>query len=257
MHIYDCTNKHLPELASNAEWKDMKKSKNLYPSVTTILKYLPNDFINDIWKPQKYIDLAREYPDLNHKEITAKTWGELPDVETKEIIPSSDFGSRGHKALEELAMKDIDEDYKITSPDAWLDFVKPTFDLMYSKFDPMRVEHAVCYDAGNSRFCGTIDLLCGLRDSAEKSEDYELCLVDYKFRKNISTYQSDVCQLAIESFMIKQNLGLSYLPRIYSMLINVATGKPKLIEYNTKKTADAALLFMSVAEMVCRSKEIV
>tara|TARA_E500000178_G_scaffold313311_1_gene330618 strand:- start:21 stop:767 length:747 start_codon:yes stop_codon:yes gene_type:complete len=246
MHIYDCTNKYQPQLTDKTRWSDIKEP-NLYPSVTTILKYLPNDFLNDIWKPKKLLEIFKDNPDITPQEAVSKSWGELKDVETNEIIPSSEFGTRGHKALEELSKHNIDENYQIKSSRAWLDFVQPAFDMLLSVIDPLCVERSYCYDNLSSRFCGTVDVL------GEKDEG--LALVDYKFRKNNNVYDSDKCQLAIESFMVKEYLSLNYVPKIYSIIIDTK-GNPFLHSYTEEDCAWYAKLFLLTADMVCHHKKI-
>jgi hypothetical protein len=59
-HFYDCSKK--VALLSQSTTPPQARKANHYPSVTTILGILKSDFVDNIWKPRKIVELARENP---------------------------------------------------------------------------------------------------------------------------------------------------------------------------------------------------
>jgi len=202
-----------------------RKHGSALVSVTTLLGYLPNDYINNIWKPKKYVELGREHPDLDASEITALMWGVRTCPETGEEISSSDFGTRAHARLEDH-MNGIIQGEDILRNHPYDPIVAQTVRwLSDNGFTPVQAEKMVaCEKRGTA---GTIDLI------ALKEE--KLCLLDYKFRDCPSGegkfYDKDVAQLAVEANIVAEQYRLDYIPGCLSICIDTNTGVPHVKQW--------------------------
>lgn len=257
MHIYDYTDRDNPVLSDQDSYSAIKRDSNLYPSVTSINKYIPNDFINDIWLPQKTVELKENNPHMTWLDIRQHLWGfvSLPADENDphtEVVPSSEFGTMAHEALENLIRRDIFMDKSAEVEERWENFVKPTFkQIKKLSLTPVYVEKLVC--CHKMRVAGRIDLIA--RD--EKTNKY--VLLDYKFRKpakTISPRDSDAAQLAIEAEMFANDEGLGYIPKICTVVVDNVSGKPKFIWYTDKKADWARRIFKITRDLVFMYKKL-
>jgi len=252
MHIYDYTDIEKPFLSDERSFTKVRDDVNLYPSVTTITKYIPNDFINDIWLPKTMIELKELNPHLDWKEIKELSWGivDLPvDKEdpVSDSASSSEFGTLGHKAIEDLIRRDIFKDDTIKIESRWEDFVRPVLTGIQDELlTPVYVEKLVCCHF--NRVAGTIDLI------ARDDNSGRYVLLDYKFRKPTKNKpqprDTDCAQLAIEADMFAKEAGLSYIPKICTVVVDNTTGNPTFIWYSPEKTSWAKELFEKTRDMI-------
>jgi hypothetical protein len=234
MHIYDYTNPDSPFLSEETSITSIRKNINLFPSVTTILKMIPNPFL-DKWKCSKYVELARKYPEKCPQEISDLAWGQVRDPYGN-MLSSSDFGTLAHKCLEDyINGDDMDE--------AWHEFVsKVIFEIDDLNLSDIKSEYLIADE--QLRVAGTIDLL------AKKDDRY--VLLDYKFRNCKGTgkfYDSDCYQLSIESFFVQQKFNLTYLPKICSICVDVNTGLPYLKWWSQKKLDKGIQVFLDARDL--------
>jgi len=209
-----------------------RKSKTkVYASVTTKLAYAPNAFMSQ-WKDKEIVRLAREHPDLSLEELQDLRWGTrtMPDGST---VSSSEFGSAVHEQLELATLALIDgADYHNLE---WLCYYRPFMSwLSAEQVTPTHAEFKVCSERYNT--AGTLDGV-GIKDG-------KVILWDFKTRAGnnlkTKTYEKDAMQLAVEADIIKSDLGLDYMPRIYTIIVDAETGAvhPKLW---TEKMQEKAL----------------
>jgi len=234
MHIYDYTDNNNPFLSDETSITSIRKNENLYPSVTTILKVIPNPFL-DKWKCSKFVELARKYPNKCPQEISDLAWGRVEDPKGN-VLPSSEFGTIAHKCLEDMINgDDIDRDWAEFLFNAYMEIDK----LYLSDMNP----EYLAYDQ-DLRVAGTIDLLAKMDD--------KYVLLDYKFRNckgKGKFYDSDCYQLSIESFFIQQEFKLTYLPKICSICVDVNTGLPYFKWWSKNKLDRGIQVFLDAREL--------
>tara|TARA_R100001509_G_scaffold132838_2_gene86368 strand:+ start:393 stop:1130 length:738 start_codon:yes stop_codon:yes gene_type:complete len=235
MHIYNFNDLDNPRLAQDAKLADVRKNPMFYPSVTTIIKVIPNYFIDE-WKANKYIDLARQFPDESYDKIKERAWGYAisPHGEDMKV---SDFGTKAHKELEYIFNHDDRAD------DKWADFLIQAYDEIIDMVEPMETEALIANH--ELRVAGTIDLI------AKKGSKY--VLLDYKFRNcekgSGKFYDSDCYQLSIESLFLKQVYRLNYLPKICSVCICNVTGETYIKWWTQKKLDNGIENFLNARDL--------
>lgn len=212
-HFYDCKKK--VAILSRSTTPPQARKANHYPSVTTILGILKSDFIDNIWKPKKIAELAREHPSIEAGSVADLTYGQYPHPETGDMIPSSEFGTSVHARIEELvlAMRDgFGVDYN-----AYNDWAEPF--LVWLEDNNVEVINAeeVVY-SHRMRIAGSVDFIGEM--------DGKIFLADYKCRSCKGSgkgkfYDKDCSQLSIESWMYARMYGLDYLPAVRSICIDV------------------------------------
>ena len=217
-----------------------RKHGSALVSVTTLLGYLPSDYINNVWKPQQYVKHARE-TDLDVEQIRARMWGERTCPETGNVISSSDFGTNAHARLEEH-MNAIIEGHDLLRDDPYDPIVSQTVRFLeLNGFTPIAAERMMaCEERGTA---GTIDLV------AEK--DGKICLMDYKFRscpdgKGKFYPEKDCSQLAVEAQMVMEQDGLDYFPDCYSICVDTETGTPHVKQWTGAAVKKGLQRFLSV-----------
>jgi hypothetical protein len=184
----------------------------MYPSVTTILNIIPNPFI-DKWKVKRAIELKGENPDMKYEDIVQLMWGLAICPKTGERIASSDFGTLAHDRLEKLVNARIDQ--TSIESDPYDDFAQPVMDY-FDEHEIDFVEAETLISCHEMKIAGRLDLVA--------KKDGKICLFDYKFRDCSGKdkgkfYDKDCYQLAIESHMYMNAMGLEYFPDIYSVCI--------------------------------------
>lgn len=236
MHIYDYSDKDNPKLSEIETVTKIREMPWMYPSVTTILKAIPNPFI-ETWRVKKAIELKSENPDATYEEINELMWGLPKCPETGDAIPSRDFGTRAHGRIEDLAniwIKELIPSFKGDIYDLFdkkindeeLDespydtFAYPILDyFMDNNIKPIETERLIACD--KMKIAGRLDLIAVV--------DSRIALFDYKFRdcsaKNRGKfYDSDCYQLAIEADMLNNIEDLGFIPDIYSVCVCNVTG---------------------------------
>ena len=250
-HFYNCKDL-IPQFEEDIKTPSQarKKSDYIYPSVTTILSIVKDDFIDSIYRPSKLVELAREFPKLHWKDIETLVYGTRTHPATGDTIGSAEFGTAVHKTIENrievFRLENTNLQGTIpneASPyDEWADpFIEW---LRENEIEVLDTEWIVSSDqiktAGSVDFVGT--------DSTGK-----IFLADYKCRTNTKgrakVYPKDCEQLAIESYMIMKNSSLSYLPRCISVIIDCDTKKHYHKEWTRKEIEKGIQNFKNTAKI--------
>ena len=191
------------------------KKGRAYPSVTTVLGIVKDDFLDSIYMPRKLVDLAREHPTQHYSVLKEWCYGFREHPFTGEMISSSEFGTAVHKRIEDWLM---DGEGEATAYDDW---ASP----FISWVNEEGVQVVDCeYIVSDSRFkiAGSIDFI-GL------DKDEKVFLADYKCRTNTKgkakCYDKDCQQLGIEAYMMMKEHKLDYLPGCISVIIDCDTKK--------------------------------
>ena len=218
MHIYDYSNKQKPILSKIESVTKIKDMPWMYPSVTTVLSIIPNTFI-ETWKVKTAIELKGKNPEFTYEHIVQLMWGLPVSPATGQKIPSSEFGTAAHDRVEKLVNSKINNRSVDQAP--YDDFAIPVIEY-FEEQDITPIEAEKLIACHNLKIAGRIDLIA--------KKDDKLCLFDYKFRdcsekEKGKFYDKDCYQLAIESFMVKNDKNLDYLPDIYSICICSSMGK--------------------------------
>ena len=205
-HFYTSSTKpqFLPDVTTAPQ---ARKRGRAYPSVTTVLGIVKDDFLDSIYTPRKLVELAREHPDVHYSILKEWVYGFREHPFTGEMLPSSEFGTAVHKRIEEWL---LDGEGEATAFDDW---AKPFIDWVNDN----DVEVVDCeYIVSDNRFkiAGSIDFI-GVKDGQVFMADYKCRSCDGKGK----FYGKDCKQLAIESVMLAKKLRLDYYPEIRSICI--------------------------------------
>jgi hypothetical protein len=217
------------------------------PSVTTILSGMPNDYLDNTWKPKMLVDLARKYSELDVGRVKELMWGVKQCPKSGDMISSATFGTKAHARMEQLVDGYID-DGMLPMDDPYDDVCKGAFDYILNEpLTPVHTELPI----GSVRLktAGTIDLL-----ALDRKENY--CLIDYKFREcgydyklckhsEGKFYDKDLAQLAIEACMVAELYVLDYIPDIYTFCIDTLTGNLHVKKWSEKKKLRGEKIFMA------------
>ena len=182
------------------------------PSVTTVLGILKDPFIDYIWKPNKLIELSREHPDLDSKQVQDLTYGLVKCADTGNMIPSSEFGTTVHARLEGyVTCEDMEES-------AYDEYAAPFLSFLAREGIEPKFAEFVVYSE-RIRIAGSVDFI-GL------DKDGKYILADYKCRSCKGSgkgkfYDKDCSQLAIEAWMFARMHKLDYIPKCISVCIDV------------------------------------
>lgn len=197
----------------------LKKSPDHCHSITAVTSDIRNDFLDNVWKDSKIIEIARANPDWDVAKCQEARWGYRDHPETGEQMTSSDFGTAAHDCMENMLIQ-YKEGADYHSPYAPL--CRPF--LEHIEADgvlPKHMELMVLDE--RRRVGGTIDFV------GETFGAYEI--YDFKFRTSTNAYDKDMVQLAIASDIVRDQFGLDHYPRIFSIVIDCNTGKMKRHEW--------------------------
>ena len=204
-----------------------RKKRGVYPSVTTVLSVIKDPFLDGIYKPRKITELARQYPNMDWRDVADLVYGLREHPTSGEQIPSSEFGTAVHKRIEDYVLFDVQYPFGTTIDEMdrsiWDDWAKPFADwYKENKVRPIEAEAVVA--CSKVKIAGSVDFI-GKWDNGNG----EYFLADYKCRSckggSAKFYDKDCYQLAIESLFLKQIKGLPYLPECISVCIDVDTCK--------------------------------
>lgn len=220
-HFYNCQDVTDPQfeplITTPAK---ARKQRKVYPSVTTVLGVVKDQFLDSIYKPRMITKLAREKPNLDWQDIERLTYGTREHPITGETIESSEFGTTVHKVIEDhIGYGWLGEDRP--QPSAWDQWALPFVEWVQENgVKPIACERIIA----NSRI-----KIAGSVDFIGHDDEGKLFLADYKCRTNTGgkakVYDKDCQQLAIESFMLMKEHGLDYLPECRSVVIDCDTMK--------------------------------
>lgn len=220
-HFYDCRVPEDPTFEADVSTpaQARKAGKKVYPSVTTVLSIVKDPFLDSIYKPKMITALAREYPNLDWRDVESLTYGTREHPGTGDTISSADFGTAVHKTIEEIVNSDILQHTAPRRADVYDDWANPFIDwLKEAGVKPIACECIVA----NSRL-----KIAGSVDFIGHDADDRLFLADYKCRTNTKgkakVYDKDCQQLAIESYMLMKQHKLDYLPACRSVVIDCDT----------------------------------
>tara|TARA_R110000803_G_scaffold33627_11_gene73571 strand:+ start:545 stop:1306 length:762 start_codon:yes stop_codon:yes gene_type:complete len=214
-----------------------KDPQRCLSSVTTKLHVLPNDFL-DIWRIKEAAKIARDDLDIPLDEIPKEVWGRRANP-AGVMIHSSDFGTTVHNHLED-ACNALKNGVDHNAPEGWEKYVDPfMLHLFANCIEVLECEFMVA----DHRTAGTIDLIV-------KGSDGLIELMDFKTRVgkapgDIKTkaYDKDAAQMAVEAEIYMNDLSLSYLPRINSVLIDCITGETHVKKWTVKAQAKGLNMF--------------
>ena len=197
-----------------------KKLKQVFPSVTTVLGVLTDPFIDGRYKPMKTTELSRQHPNKTWEQIKDLVYGLREHPVTKEMIPSSEFGTEVHKRIEEYVLFDLGKQKNIGDSD-WDEYAIPFVDwYRNSEIVPRFAEKIVT--CSRVKTAGSVDFIGQYKDRT-------YFLADYKCRSckdnTPKFYLKDKCQLGIEALFLKQELNLNYIPECISICIDTNTAK--------------------------------
>lgn len=215
-----------------------RKHKQVYPSVTTILSIIKDPFLDGIYKPRKTTELARQYPNMDWQDVSDLVYGLREHPTTGEQIPSSEFGTAVHKRIEDYVLFDLQYPFGTTIDEMdrsiWDDWAKPFVDW-YKEHNVKPIAAESVVSCSRVKTAGSVDFIG--RWSNGKGNFF---LADYKCRScnggKPKFYDKDCYQLAIESYFLKQQKGMSYLPECISVCIDTDTCK-----HHHKKWTNAEL----------------
>jgi len=217
-HFYDCSGS--PKLTSARTPSQAKKIK-AYPSVTTILGIQMEDYLHNIWIPQKICDLARQHPEATSRQIMDIKYGYRTSPIDGMPIRSNEFGTAVHGRLEDVLNNRITNEGLKENETPWDGWVEPFLDFIEdNNIEVIECEKIAVSD--KERSAGSIDLVA--------MWDGKYHLFDYKCRDTKGSggkfYEKKDCsQLAIESMWIKEEFELNYFPAITSVCICTETQK--------------------------------
>jgi hypothetical protein len=102
-HFYNCNDVASPSFEAEVTTPHQAKKAGIkvYPSVTTVLGVVKDDFIDSIWKPQKMVELSRENEYLHWRDIEQLTYGTREHPISGDVISSSEFGTTVHHCIEQ------------------------------------------------------------------------------------------------------------------------------------------------------------
>jgi len=208
-HFYSASKdspKFLPDVQTPPQ---ARKAGSAWPSVTTVLGIVKDDFLDNIYQPKEMVRLAREHTSADWKRIKDMVYGFREHPFTGRMIPSSEFGTAVHKRIEEWLV----DGFVTAGP--FDDWAKPFVDWVEEEGVQVVGCEEIISDA-RLKIAGSVDFI-GM-DTSDK-----LFLADYKCRSCTDKgkfYGKDCKQLAVESFMLKRKLKLNYNPGIISVCID-------------------------------------
>lgn len=242
-HFYDCTT---PEpFLTSANTPTQAKNLSAYPSVTTVMGIIKDPFLDGIWSPNKFVELAREDEEWGMDEIFRRKFGMRKSPVDGSEITASEFGTSVHKRLEchvnatiDGRVPDLDSDW-----DGWtehfLDHIKE------KNIEPVATEF-IAWDE-ELKVAGSVDFIGKMPDGKYYLADYK-CR-DCKGRGGKFYEKKDCTQLAIESWMLARMWDLEYLPWITSVCIDIETKKHYHKEWSWKQMQKGIERFKLTAEI--------
>ena len=210
-------------------------------SVTTKLAIAPNPFL-DNWGKEQLVKYARQYPDKHYAVIKNMMYGFRIDVDGTRVT-SAQFGTSVHKALEDALNVSTRGEY---TPD------ESPYSLFVNPFMQWFADEDMQILATEQMVGDEKRLVAGTIDVVARNCAGQVVLLDFKTRdckgKNPGekTYEKDLLQLAVEADIVKNIHGLSYTPRIASVVIDASTGNTAVKWWTVKAQAKGEFLFDAI-----------
>ena len=242
-HFYNCSD---PEpFLTTAKTPPQARKIGAFPSVTTVMGIIKDPFLDGIWSPSKFVELARENPEWEMDEIHRRKFGMRQSPEDQSEMTASEFGTAVHARLE----KHIDDVIRGVEPqldsdwDAWVEpFLRHIVD---NSIEPVSVEFVAHDD--ELKVAGSVDFIGKLPDGKYYMADYK-CR-DCKGKGGKFYEKKDCTQLAIESWMLAKMWDLEYLPFITSVCIDIGTKKHYHKEWSFKQMQKGIERFKLMSEI--------
>lgn len=226
-HYYSCKpNAHPKRLKSVTTPSQARGKAHVYPSVTSVLGLLPNPFMAQ-WRGRKMVELSKLHPDATAEELEKLAWGTRTCPETGEEIGSAEFGTKAHATIEDYFTTDL---IGSLAKHPYWSSVAETVSYLLDNFTFHHAEKVLC--CHDLQIAGTVDYI-------GTDKDGKWMLADFKFRSvkpgaKPTPYDKDRAQLAVEAEMWQDDLALDYAPDIYSIIVDVDTGKPHVTKHSEK-----------------------
>ena len=202
-HFYNC--KEEPFL-TEANTPSQAKKVDAYPSVTTVMRIIKDPFLDEIWSPKKYVELARQDESYTMHDIERLKYGmRVSPVDGSEVT-ASQFGISVHNRLE-AHTNDMADNIPLDLSSAWDDWAMPFVDyIKENNITPVASEFITW--SKELRVAGSVDFIGKLNDG-----------------KYFMAEKKDCTQLAIESYMLAKMWNLNYLPEAISVCIDIVSKK--------------------------------
>ncbi len=219
-HFYNCKDepKFEPDVGTPHQAK--KKGSYVYPSVTTVLGIIKDEFLDSIYKPRMMYELTKQGAGDSWQEIERLTYGTRTHPSTGEQIQSSEFGTSVHETIEDM-INSLIYDRKRECPHNY------DYDEWGTPFYDWVIENGVTPIACEKLVSNNYIKIAGSVDFIGSDAEGTLFLADYKCRTNTKgkakTYAKDCEQLAIESWMLMKEHDLDYLPYCISVVVDCET----------------------------------
>lgn len=219
-HFYNCKKEPTFEPEVATPYQATQKGAKVYPSVTTVLGIVKDQFLDSIYKPRMMYELTKQGAGDSWQEVERLTYGTRTHPSTGDQIQSSEFGTAVHETIEDM-INSLIYDQKRECPhnydyDEW---ATPFYEwVLENNIKPLACEKVISNDY--IKIAGSIDFI-------GHDEGGSLFLADYKCRTNTKgkakTYAKDCEQLAIEAWMMMKYHKLEYLPKCISVIIDCDT----------------------------------
>lgn len=241
-HFYNC--KEEPFL-TEANTPSQAKKVDAYPSVTTVMRIIKDPFLDEIWSPKKYVELARQDESYTMHDIERLKYGmRVSPIDGSEVT-ASQFGISVHNRLE-AHTNNMADDIPLDLSSAWDDWAIPFVDyIKENNITPIASEFITWNK--ELRVAGSVDFI-------GKHTDGKFFLADYKCRdckgRGGKFYEKKDCtQLAIESYMLAKMWNLNYLPEAISVCIDIVSKKHYNKLWTTKQMEKGIKRFKLAAEI--------
>ena len=199
------------------------KKKGAFGSVTTALSMVKDAFLDEVWKPKKYVLSTESMPrqpgendDAFVERIKSHMWGIRTRWDGVQF-PSSDFGTAIHNQLEKW-----NEDHAYQFAPEWAMYCEGWPVEYHKLFEETLAAEKIVADE-DFWIAGTIDLLA-------LDHNGKVSLADFKVRGAFKggkgfTAKKDIQQLAIEAEIIRKEYMLGYFPQCYSVIVDCESGE--------------------------------
>ncbi len=243
-HFYNCD--ETEPFLTKANTPPQARKIGAYPSVTTVMGIIKDPFLDGIWSPSKYIELAREFPLAEREEIETRKYGMRVSPVDGEEITSSEFGTTVHGRLEDHTNSIIATRSPAKMDSEWDSWAEPFLKHINDNNIEAVASEFIAWD-DEIKVAGSVDFIGRLPDGKYYMADYK-CR-DCKGRGGKFYEKKDCTQLAIESWMLARMWDLEYLPTIVSVCIDVGTKKHYHKEWTWKQMQKGIERFKLTAEL--------
>lgn len=242
-HFYLVKPNKTCKIASSITTPAKARAAGAFASVTTILSVIPSDFLHK-WSRQQIWKMAND--GLSFEECERRRYGMRIDVDGREV-PSSNFGTSVHKALECHLERVADGDISPNNG-PYASYVNP-FANWFSDAGYKLVEaEGICYCLSR-KTAGTIDVLAKDANGQTVLMDFKTRFVKPGVKPEAKVYLKDCAQLSVEAEIVREREGLDYVPKIISIVINTEDGNTGIRRWTTEQQSYALTVFDACANL--------